>query len=222
MGRPDPTRPAVELRVAVAVKRPEEREELCRRLAGPALGLRAVPGASLAEALLPAEARRADLVLGDLAALEELVAFGGEEALGIPFCLLLAPGSEERSAPRLEATGVDFVLQAGDYHLLLPGRLRRLLRAQASPAAELARLIRHDINNPLTGILGNAELILSEGASLPERTQQRLATIIQLAVRLRDVLREIEEPLRGAHARPSQRLPSRRAPAPPLARHALR
>lgn len=64
--------------------------------------------------------------------------------------------------------------------------------------ADLARVIRHEVNNPLTGILGNAELILAEGAGLPEKTRERLTTIVYLAVRLRDVLRELEEQMRGA------------------------
>lgn len=64
--------------------------------------------------------------------------------------------------------------------------------------ADLTRVIRHEVNNPLTGILGNAELILAEGAGLPEKTRERLTTIVHLAVRLRDVLRELEEHGRGA------------------------
>lgn len=71
-------------------------------------------------------------------------------------------------------------------------------RKKTRPSADVVRVIRHEVNNPLTGILGNAELILAEGAGLPEKTRERLTTIVHLAVRLRDVLRELEERGRGA------------------------
>src|SRR3989338_430199 len=99
--------------------------------------------------------------------------------------------------------------------------LRRTLREKTGSPADLARLVRHEVNNPLTGILGNAELILADGAGLPEKTRERLATIIYLAVRLRDVLRELEERLRVGDDSPDPGLPARR-PAPPLARPVAR
>jgi len=71
-------------------------------------------------------------------------------------------------------------------------------RTEPNEAGAAARLIRHELNNPLTGILGNAELILTEDAALAEKTRRRLKTIIELAVRLRDVLRELEGRLGGS------------------------
>jgi len=90
-----------------------------------------------------------------------------------------------------------------------PGEgVRRAHREKSGPSADLARVIRHEVNNPLTGILGNAELILADGAGLPEKTRERLTTIIYLAVRLRDVLRELEERLRDPGDPPDSSLPS--------------
>src|SRR3989338_6503470 len=86
--------------------------------------------------------------------------------------------------------------------------LRRPTREKSGSPADLARVIRHEVNNTLTGILGNAELILAEGAGLPEKTRERLTTIIYLAVRLRDVLRELEERVRGKDDPPEAGLPS--------------
>jgi len=99
--------------------------------------------------------------------------------------------------------------------------VRRTAREKSGSPADLARVIRHEVNNPLTGILGNAELILADGAGLPEKTRERLTTIIYLAVRLRDVLRELEEHLRVGDDSPDPGLPARR-PALPLARPAGR
>jgi signal transduction histidine kinase len=57
-------------------------------------------------------------------------------------------------------------------------------------------VLRHELNNPLTGILGNAELLLSEiqrksdGRS-PQGAPRRLETIAALAVRLRESVRRL-------------------------------
>jgi hypothetical protein len=48
--------------------------------------------------------------------------------------------------------------------------------------------LRHEINNPLAGILGNAELALASPAKLPADVRQRLETIAALAVQIRDIL----------------------------------
>jgi signal transduction histidine kinase len=59
-------------------------------------------------------------------------------------------------------------------------------------------LLRHELNNPLTGILGNAELLLAEvrrknDGQLPNGGQQRLETIAALAVRLRETVRRLSQ-----------------------------
>jgi len=72
---------------------------------------------------------------------------------------------------------------------------------QDVPERELDRgdfgeVLRHELNNPLTGILGNAELLLSEirrksDGRLPQGAPQRLETIAALAVRLRESVRRL-------------------------------
>jgi len=59
-------------------------------------------------------------------------------------------------------------------------------------------ILRHELNNPLTGILGNAELLLSEvrrhkNLPIPEGSLQRLETIAALAVRLRETVRRLSQ-----------------------------
>ncbi len=92
---------------------------------------------------------------------------------------------------------------------LIRGRLR-----QAEKAAEIkhepfdqaeedfGEVLRHEINNPLTGILGNAELLLAEvhrknDGTLPRGGQQRLETIAALAVRLRETVRRLSQEWEG-------------------------
>jgi signal transduction histidine kinase len=47
------------------------------------------------------------------------------------------------------------------------------------------------VNNPLTGILGNAEMLLARREQLPAATAQRLETIAELALRVRDSVRRL-------------------------------
>ena len=68
-------------------------------------------------------------------------------------------------------------------------------RLKLEETADLVARIRHEINNPLTGILGQAQLLLRE--ELSERSRKRVQTIEDLAIRLRDVvaqLREVQRP----------------------------
>jgi signal transduction histidine kinase len=63
---------------------------------------------------------------------------------------------------------------------------------------DFGEVLRHELNNPLTGILGNAELLLSEirrksDGRLPNGAPQRLETIAALAVRLRETVRRLSQ-----------------------------
>ena len=68
-------------------------------------------------------------------------------------------------------------------------------RLKLEETAALVARIRHEINNPLTGVLGQAQLLLRE--ELSERSRKRVQTIEDLALRLRDVvaqLRDVQKP----------------------------
>jgi two-component system, NtrC family, sensor kinase len=77
-------------------------------------------------------------------------------------------------------------------------RLRLLIadcEARLTEFAALAARVRHEINNPLTGLLGQAQLLLRE--ELSDSARRRVQTIEQLANRIRDTvasLREIQTP----------------------------
>jgi signal transduction histidine kinase len=57
--------------------------------------------------------------------------------------------------------------------------------------AELVARVRHEINNPLTGVLGQAQLLLRE--DLSESARRRAETIEGLAIRLRDVVGQLRD-----------------------------
>jgi signal transduction histidine kinase len=67
--------------------------------------------------------------------------------------------------------------------------------ARLNEVADLVARVRHEINNPLAGVLGQAQLLLRE--ELNDRARKRAQTIEELAIRLRDVvaqLRQIQKP----------------------------
>ncbi len=72
--------------------------------------------------------------------------------------------------------------------------------AKIDEVAELITRVRHDINNPLTGVLGQAQLLLRE--DLSEQARKRAVTIEELAVRMRDIvaqLRDVQRPPKRTH-----------------------
>jgi signal transduction histidine kinase len=56
--------------------------------------------------------------------------------------------------------------------------------------AELARSVAHDVNNPLTAVLGNAELLLSDLGPGDKATEE-LTTIRAEALRARDIVQAL-------------------------------
>lgn len=67
--------------------------------------------------------------------------------------------------------------------------------AQLEEIAQMVARVRHEINNPLTGVLGQAQLLLRE--DLSERARKRVETIEGMAIRLRDIaaeLRQVQKP----------------------------
>jgi signal transduction histidine kinase len=134
-------------------------------------------------------------------------------AIHAPVVVIGAADQQSELALLVEAGAADFVERAGG---CLPIALemveRRLRHAQqtGSDAQQLnaarnivngegfGELLRHELNNPLTGILGNAELLLAEvrrknDGRLPSGGQQRLETIAALAVRLRETVRRLSQ-----------------------------
>ena len=62
--------------------------------------------------------------------------------------------------------------------------------------ADLITRIRHEINNPLTGVLGQAQLLLRE--ELSESAQRRVKTIEEQAIRIRDIVAQLRQVQKGS------------------------
>ena len=121
--------------------------------------------------------------------------------------ILVAPPKRQTEVAALVGEGdVEFVAEVGDFLPLAVSLLERRSRwAERSefPMGQLwgeltldvAEIFRHEINNPLTGILGNAELVLAHGDHMSFTDVQRLRTIVHLAVRLRETIRRLSSAL---------------------------
>lgn len=109
----------------------------------------------------------------------------------------------------IDAGVADYVARDGGCLPAALGLIRSRLRQAQSVAdntpqlfdnveEDFGEVLRHELNNPLTGILGNAELLLVEvhrknDGKLPHGGEQRLETIAALAVRLRETVRRLSQ-----------------------------
>jgi signal transduction histidine kinase len=122
--------------------------------------------------------------------------------------VVLASSARQSELVGLVVSGeVDFVALSGEFPSVAAAFVERRLNTPqgysrefrsawtADVPSDFAELLRHEINNPLTGILGNAELLLSQlRGNLPPLSVQRLETVVHLAVRLREKVRRLAEP----------------------------
>lgn len=135
-----------------------------------------------------------------------------------PVVVLAAAELQAELAFLITSGGVDFVARVGDFLPLAVGLLERRVRlaeqaARADelvgsadePSGDFGEILRHEVNNPLTGILGNAELLLAEfkkkrgNGALSDAALRRLQTIAELAVRLRETVRRLSNAWESRH-----------------------
>ena len=110
----------------------------------------------------------------------------------------------------IEAGAADFVERKTNALAEARGRIQERLKqarkgiegaqnaADEGGEEDFGEVLRHELNNPLTGILGNAELLLAEirrkkDGRIPGGGEQRLEIIATLAVRLRETVRRLSE-----------------------------
>ena len=131
--------------------------------------------------------------------LESAVAMLTEAA---PVIVAAAPEKQSAMAFLITSGAVDFVAHTGNFLPIVAKMLDRRVRRAESAAVKIqfsndelvgdfGEILRHEVNNPLTGILGNTELLLARRDRLPPAAIERLETIAGLAVRLRETVRRI-------------------------------
>jgi signal transduction histidine kinase len=150
-----------------------------------------------------------------------------------PVVAIAMPARENDLASLVAAGAADFVPRSAGWVpaalKLLEQRLRKAhALGESVPRFDVPKkqgndimgdfggILRHELNNPLTGILGNAELLLAEvrrkgGDRMPPSGQQRLETIAALAVRLRETVRRLSEEWETQHQTAPPRTDAREA-----------
>jgi signal transduction histidine kinase len=123
-----------------------------------------------------------------------------------PLIILTSVNNQAEIAKLIPSSNVDFIGRVGEFIpvaiALIERRLKKLeinsiSEAEPGSVTQLGELFRHEINNPLTGILGNAELVLAHRDHLSPMDVQRLQTVVDLAVRLRESIRRISSQYEG-------------------------
>jgi signal transduction histidine kinase len=148
--------------------------------------------------------------------LESSVALLSETA---PVVVAAAPEKQAGMAFLITSGAVDFVARTGRYLPIVAGMLDRRVRMaervtgmvqfsrdeRDELSGDFGEILRHEVNNPLTGILGNTELLLARRDRLPPSAVERLETIAELAVRLRETVRRLSNAWdeRHEHAGPA-------------------
>lgn len=145
--------------------------------------------------------------------LESAVAVLTEAA---PVVVAAAPEKQVALAFLITSGAVDFVMRTDRFLPIAAGLLDRRVRMAERVvgmirfphddlAEDFGEILRHEVNNPLTGILGNTELLLARRDRLPPAAVERLQTIAELAVRLRETVRRLSSAWEEHHetARPA-------------------
>jgi len=139
----------------------------------------------------------------DTAALESLEPTVASLTEHAPVVVVASAQHQDALAFLIGAGAVDLVARMGNFVPVTAGLVARRAQigAQASSNGpgerewdrDFGEMLRHEVNNPLTGILGNAEMLLKLRAELPPHAAARLETIAELAVRLRETIRRLSD-----------------------------
>src|SRR5207302_3685211 len=124
-----------------------------------------------------------------------------------PVVVVAAPERQSELTALLTSGVADFVVRTGKFVPVAVGLVERRIRlarmgtrdssggVNGGCSADFGEILRHEVNNPLTGILGNAEMLLAKRDYLPASAIERLETIAHLAVRLRETVRRLSSAL---------------------------
>lgn len=75
---------------------------------------------------------------------------------------------------------------------LLQAQARLVEAERLAAIGEITLAIKHEINNPMTAILGNAEWLLEEEQGLSDEGRRALTLVYKMALRVRDIVMRLE------------------------------
>ncbi len=72
-----------------------------------------------------------------------------------------------------------------------PGELQDIMKARSEAVVETAVTINHEVNNPLTAVLGNIQLLLLNSREFSPETLAKLKAVEQSALKIKDVTQNL-------------------------------
>lgn len=124
-----------------------------------------------------------------------------------PVVVVASPERQSEVTFLVSSGAIDFVARKGGFVPIAVGLVERRIRLAGSAetsaeqlteaSGDFGEILRHEVNNPLTGILGNAEMLLARRDRLPPSAVERVETIAELAVRLRETVRRLSNVCEG-------------------------
>ncbi|MGB9593196.1 MAG: GAF domain-containing protein, partial [Anaerolineae bacterium] len=117
--------------------------------------------------------------------------FGPDEvgALSLLANLIAAVLENARLYERERATAAELA----ERNLALVRAQARLVRAERLAAiGQLGLAVKHEINNPLTAILGNTEWLMEQEAGLSEEGRRALKLVHDMSIRVRDIVARLQ------------------------------
>ena len=200
------------IQILIGMPEDKDREKLvrCVKSTGATCEIRALSAFAELEARAARDMPNVIVFSESIVRAEASLAEAAHRLIAFAPVIVLASSSRQSELVGLVVSGeADFVSTSGDFASVAAAFIERRLNSPhgysrefrsawtADIPSDFAEILRHEINNPLTGILGNAELLLAQlRGELPPLSVQRLETVVDLAVRLREKVRRLAaEPL---------------------------
>ncbi|HDH57877.1 MAG TPA: hypothetical protein ENF16_04615 [Bacteroidetes bacterium] len=132
------------------------------------------------------EGQVVEIVSQDYVLPRQFLQTGKKEAASMPFNISAVPVMRDGS---LETVCLFYHLES------IAGDIKHLERQHSQLSAYLSSIIdlRHEVNNPLLLIIGNAQLLLSKSADMPIEITQKIEKMLSAAEKIRKILQQHEK-----------------------------
>ena len=158
------------------------------------------------EAIEIINSKEIDLILTDLKMPEiggiELMEYGKNKSADIPVIAMTAFASLNSAIEALRLGVYDYLIKPYEFDMVLIvinraiERIRLTKKAseveKLNVIAEAAVALNHEINNPLTGIMGNLELMLDNFPDDKEEIKKTMETVLENSHKIADVVRKFQ------------------------------
>lgn len=117
----------------------------------------------------------------------------GDRIFGAVIGIQTGPGRLVRDDYFLEAltAALSVSISAGGGGLASADDAAKMKKERLNAIIETAATVNHEINNPLTAVLGNVQLLLMRGSVLDDETIRKLKVVEESAMRIKEVTQKL-------------------------------